>query len=149
MALESAYEIRREAPFPAARGMALALKAKRILLWSEQGIGDTINWASCLPLVASLAKHTILECPEKIVVLLARSFPNIEVRPEDRSMDSKRDDFIFTSRWEACIVTLFHTSVKTQISMLILSQIQSESNLARPPGLIGERPLHWPRLEKF
>ena len=72
-----------------------SLKGKRILLWSEQGIGDTINWASCLPLVASLAEHTILECQEKIVSLLARSFPNIEVRPEDRSMDSKRNDFDF------------------------------------------------------
>ena len=70
-----------------------SLHGKRLLLWSEQGIGDTINWASCLPLVASLAGHTILECQEKIVPLLARSFPNIEIKPEDRSMDLKRDDF--------------------------------------------------------
>ena len=72
-----------------------SLQGKRILLWSEQGIGDTINWASCLPLVASLAEHTILECQEKIVPLLARSFPKVEIRPEDRSMDSQRDDFDF------------------------------------------------------
>ena len=72
-----------------------SLHGKRLLLWSEQGIGDTINWASCLPLVASLAGHTILECQEKIVPLLARSFPNIEIKPEDRSMDLKRDDFDF------------------------------------------------------
>ena len=72
-----------------------SLKGKRILLWSEQGIGDTINWASCLPLVASLAAHTMLECQEKIVSLLARSFPNVDIKPEDRSMDSKRDDFDF------------------------------------------------------
>ena len=72
-----------------------SLQGKRILLWSEQGIGDTLNWVSCLPLVASLASHTILECQIKILPLLARSFPNIEIRPEDRSMDSKRDDFDF------------------------------------------------------
>ena len=72
-----------------------SLQSKRILLWSEQGIGDTLNWASCIPLVASLAGHTILECQEKIVSLLARSFPDIEVKAEDRSMDSKRDDFDF------------------------------------------------------
>ena len=72
-----------------------SLHGKRILLWSEQGIGDTINWSSCLPLIASLAGHTILECQEKIVPLLARSFPNIEIRPEDRSMDSRRNDFDF------------------------------------------------------
>ena len=72
-----------------------SLQGKRILLWSEQGIGDTINWSSCLPLVASLAGHTILECQEKIIPLLARSFPNIEIKLEDRSMDSNRDDFDF------------------------------------------------------
>jgi hypothetical protein len=71
------------------------LKGKRILLWSEQGIGDTINWSSCLPLVASLAGHTILECQEKIIPLLARSFPNIEIKPENRSIGSQRDDFDF------------------------------------------------------
>ena len=37
----------------------------------------------------------MLECQEKIVSLLVRSFPNIDIKPEDRSMDSKRDDFDF------------------------------------------------------
>jgi hypothetical protein len=34
-----------------------------------------------------------LECQEKLVPLLKRSFPNVEVKPEDRSRDIKRDDF--------------------------------------------------------
>ena len=34
-----------------------------------------------------------LECQEKLVPLLERSFPDIEVKSEDRSIDSKRDDF--------------------------------------------------------
>ena len=72
-----------------------SLKGKRILVWSEQGVGDTINWSSCLSHLTSQADYCILECQEKIVSLLARSFPNIEIRPEDRSMDSKRDDFDF------------------------------------------------------
>jgi tetratricopeptide (TPR) repeat protein len=71
------------------------LKDKRILLWSEQGIGDTMNWSSCLSLVASQAKCCILECQEKLVPLLTRSFPNVEVKAEDRSLDFKRDDFDF------------------------------------------------------
>ena len=71
------------------------LKNKRILLWSEQGIGDTINWSSCLPLLSSQAKHCILECHGKLVPLLERSFPNVEVRPENRSLDLKRNDFDF------------------------------------------------------
>ena len=70
-----------------------SLKGKRILLWCEQGIGDTLNWVSRLSLIASQADHCILECQEKLVPLLKRSFPDIEFKPEDRSFDSKRDDF--------------------------------------------------------
>ena len=70
-----------------------SLKGKRILIWSEQGIGDTLNWVSRLPLITSQAKHTILECQKKLVPLLERSFSNIEVKPEDRSLDLERDDF--------------------------------------------------------
>jgi len=72
-----------------------SLNGKRILLWSEQGIGDTINWSSCLSLVTSQAEHCILECQEKLVPLLERSFPNVEVKPENRSLDKERDDFDF------------------------------------------------------
>ena len=56
------------------------LIGKRILIWSEQGVGDTITWSSCISHIASQAKHCILECQEKLVPLLKRSFPNIEER---------------------------------------------------------------------
>ncbi len=72
-----------------------SLKDKRILLWSEQGIGDTINWSSCLPLIYSQSKHCIVECQEKLVPLLTRSFPNIEVKIVNKSLDLERDDFDF------------------------------------------------------
>ena len=70
-----------------------SLNGKRILIWHEQGVGDTINWSSVLPLVTNCAGHCILECQEKLIPLLKRSFPNVEVKPEDRSRDLKRDDF--------------------------------------------------------
>ena len=70
-------------------------QGKRILLWSEQGIGDTINWSSRLPLISSQAQYCTLECPEKLVPLLRRSFPNIEIKSEDRSRDTMRDDVDF------------------------------------------------------
>ena len=69
------------------------LKGKRILVWCEQGIGDTIAWSSCLPFISSQAKHCILECQQKLVPLLRRSFPNVEVKPENRNLDLDRDDF--------------------------------------------------------
>ena len=69
------------------------LKDKTILLWCEQGIGDTMNWSSCLSIVTSRAKHVILECQKKLVPLLSRSFPNVEVKAENRILDADRDDF--------------------------------------------------------
>ena len=71
----------------------ISLKDKTIFLWSEQGIGDTMNWSSCLPLLTSRSKHVILECQEKLVPLLKRSFPNVEVKAENKSLDIQRDDF--------------------------------------------------------
>ena len=70
-----------------------SLSGKRILLWCEQGVGDTIMWSSKIPFLTSQSAHCILECQEKLVPLLKRSFPNIEVKPEDRSLDMNRDDF--------------------------------------------------------
>ena len=70
-----------------------SLKDKKILLWSEQGIGDTLNWSSCLPLLNSQAKQCIMECQDKLVPLLQRSFPEIDVIPVNRILDSERDDF--------------------------------------------------------
>ena len=72
-----------------------SLNGKTILIWSEQGVGDTITWSSCLSYISSQAEHCILECQEKIVPLLKRSFPNIDVKAEDRSRDKERDDFDF------------------------------------------------------
>ena len=70
-----------------------SLKGKRILIWCEQGIGDTLNWASRLSLISSQADHCILECQDKLVSLLERSFPDIEIKPQNRSLDQKRNDF--------------------------------------------------------
>ena len=70
-----------------------SLNGKRILIWCEQGIGDTMNWSSCLSHITSQAEHVILECQEKLVPLLSRSFPNVDVKAEDRSFDAERDDF--------------------------------------------------------
>ena len=72
-----------------------SLTGKRILIWSEQGVGDTIMWCSRLSLLLSQAEHCILECQPKLVPLLKRSFPNVEVKAENRDLDTSRDDFDF------------------------------------------------------
>ena len=71
------------------------LKGRTILVWGEQGPQDMTLWSSCMPYISGRAGHCILECPAKLVTLFARSFPDVEVRPENRSSDAERDDFDF------------------------------------------------------
>lgn len=69
------------------------LSGKKILLWHEQGVGDTINWSSCIPIVTKLASSCIVECPEKLVPLIRYSFPDVTVRTSDHRHDLDRSDF--------------------------------------------------------
>ena len=72
-----------------------SLKGKKILLWGEQGIGDIINWCSLLPSVTSQVDHCTLECQEKLVPLLSRSFPEVEIKSDNVIYDKESDDFDF------------------------------------------------------
>jgi len=49
----------------------------RLLITSEQGIGDQIMFASCLPDTMARARECIVECDERLKPLFARSFPTI------------------------------------------------------------------------
>jgi Flp pilus assembly protein TadD len=54
----------------------------RVLCYREQGVGDEILFASCLPDLAAAAREVVYEADSRIVSLFARSFPRIEVREQ-------------------------------------------------------------------
>jgi tetratricopeptide (TPR) repeat protein len=62
-----------------------SLSRVRLLVRSEQGIGDQILFASVIPELAARAKaeggSVILECEPRLASLFARSFPGIAVYP--------------------------------------------------------------------
>jgi len=64
------------------------LKGAGVLVYAEQGIGDEIMFASCLPVVIAQAGQCLIECDRRLVPLFARSFPETFVierlRPGDR-----------------------------------------------------------------
>ena len=66
--------------FPYARWNGEDLSDRTILVHSEQGIGDEIMFASCIPDVAARAGTVTLECSAKLVTLFARSFSGVIVR---------------------------------------------------------------------
>jgi tetratricopeptide (TPR) repeat protein len=53
---------------------------RSILIYREQGIGDEIAFASCLPDVVDRFERIICVCHSKLKPLFARSFPKIEFR---------------------------------------------------------------------
>lgn len=50
-----------------------------IVLYGEQGLGDEIMFASCVPDVVEMADKVHLECDQRLEVLFRRSFPKVEV----------------------------------------------------------------------
>jgi tetratricopeptide (TPR) repeat protein len=68
-------------PWPAWQGEGLA--GKSILLWSDQGIGDEVLYASMLNEVAARAAVCVVECSARLAPLYRRSFPTLEIIPNE------------------------------------------------------------------
>ncbi len=69
-------------PYPEWAGEPL--EGKRILVWREQGVGDEIMFASCLPDLIAVADHVTFACTKRLLPLFARSFPKASVVDSDR-----------------------------------------------------------------
>jgi hypothetical protein len=71
------YNERRPSPPPYWNGEDLT--GKKILIWTEQGIGDEILHASMFGAVAARAERTVIECSTRLAPIFARSFPRAEI----------------------------------------------------------------------
>ena len=88
------YELRLRSPdwprraqeFPQWTGGMLG--GKKLLVYAEQGLGDEIMFASCIPDLAATGAQCVVECTAKLETLFRRSFPHASIfaiRP-DRSV---------------------------------------------------------------
>lgn len=73
----------RQFPFPAWGGDSL--KGRKILIHAEQGLGDEIMFASCLPDVIRQTKGAVVECDLRLESLFRRSFPDLRVHGAQRN----------------------------------------------------------------
>lgn len=64
-------------PLPLWRGESL--RGKKIVVTAEQGIGDELMFASCLPELIALAGQCVIECNQRLMTLYRRSFPQAKV----------------------------------------------------------------------
>ena len=58
------------------------LIGRRLMIWGEQGVGDSILFSPLCADIAGRAVSTILEVDPRLVPLFTRSFPNLRVRAE-------------------------------------------------------------------
>jgi tetratricopeptide (TPR) repeat protein len=90
------YEARRHTVTRPVRSFGFAewrgqsLSGKTLLVHAEQGLGDNILFAHCLPDVISAASKVIVETPQALAALFSKSFPSATVIGRDTS-DSQRD----------------------------------------------------------
>lgn len=66
-----------------------------LLILSEQGLGDEINFATCLPDVIPLVQRCLVECDPRLTGILRRSFPQPQFtfvpRPFSRTDETSHD----------------------------------------------------------
>ncbi|MFQ5730969.1 MAG: tetratricopeptide repeat protein [Planctomycetaceae bacterium] len=70
--------------FPQPVWTGSSLRDRSLLVYAEQGIGDEVMFASCLPDVLGQTRTCVIECDPRLAPLFARSFPLATVVPADR-----------------------------------------------------------------
>lgn len=54
---------------------------KTVVVYGEQGIGDEIMFASCLPDLMKMSKQVVFDCHKKLHSLFHSSFPDLDIYP--------------------------------------------------------------------
>jgi len=73
-------------PFSFPRWEGQPLEGRTLLVYGEQGLGDEIMFASCLPDVMALGGRCVVECDPRLAPIFERSFPEVVVHGRS-SMD--------------------------------------------------------------
>jgi tetratricopeptide (TPR) repeat protein len=60
---------------------------KTLLIWREQGLGDEIEFATCLHDVSLTGMNVILECEPRLIDIFKRTYPAFTVRAESIGPD--------------------------------------------------------------
>ena len=70
--------------FPLPEWDGTALTERHVLIYAEQGLGDEVMFASCVPDVLRQARGVVIECDVRLAPLFQRSFPAARVHGATR-----------------------------------------------------------------
>ena len=65
------------------------ISGKRLLAWTDQGVGEAIMFSSLIPDVVAAGRNLTIECEARLVPLFARSFTGVEVIPLENPPHSR------------------------------------------------------------
>ncbi|MBV1887589.1 MAG: tetratricopeptide repeat protein [Parvibaculaceae bacterium] len=72
------------------------LKGRNLLVWTEQGIGDIIRFASCIPDLLAIAQEQnsklFLKTEPRLISLFQRAFPTAQVSSQHTTEDEEQVD---------------------------------------------------------
>lgn len=128
-----ASSVPRAFPFPEWHGGQLQ-DGGALLIYAEQGLGDEIMFASCVPDLLARGVNCVVECDARVVALFARSFPVARVHGAARDGDR---------RWLAA-----YPEIEAQIAIGSLPRLLRRSAADFPPhaGYLQADPrriAHW------
>lgn len=97
-----------------------------VLLWAEQGQGDTLQFARYIGVVAARVARTTVCCPPAMAALLAMSFPTCDFVSDDKHLPP-------------------HDVIASLLSLPRLLELPDPAAAPRPPYLVADpaRRCHW------
>ncbi len=104
-----------------------------LLVHGEQGVGDEILFASCLPELVPLVGKCVLVCDPRLAKLMARSFPAVAIVGHGASPTDRRRSFPFRSRHK------FPPAVCRCICDLVRTAFRAANGFCWPIRRSGER----------
>lgn len=90
---EDSLRIERQLDLPRWEGEPMA--GRHLLICAEQGIGDQIRFAAALPALLARDIRITVECAERLVPLLARTWPQIAVHAAQEKRFGRRHVFYY------------------------------------------------------
>jgi len=89
-------------PMPYSPWDGRSLADEPLLILADEGLGDEIMYASCLPDLSARVKHCIVECEPRLLALFRRSFPQVHVVATQRENSTQWLDGLPTPKWQIC-----------------------------------------------
>ena len=84
-----------------------------LLILADQGLGDEVMFASCVPDAMAKVGHCIVECDPRLAPMFQRSFPGATVIGSDRRLDGRWLEGLPQPQWQIFggdLPNLFRTS---------------------------------------